>query len=35
VMHWPRLPLRPPLSPAPLAALLAINEHPSNQEPMQ
>jgi len=35
VMHWPRLPARPPLSPAPLATLLAINEHPSNQEPLQ
>jgi D-hydroxyproline dehydrogenase subunit alpha len=34
VMHWPRLPLRPPLSPAPLATLLAITEHPSNEEPL-
>ena len=30
VMHWPRLPVRPPLSPAPLAALLAIEEPPSH-----
>jgi len=26
VMHWPRLPVRPPLTPAPLAALLAIQD---------
>ena len=32
VMHWPRLPVRAPLSPAPLATLLAIPEHPSNEE---
>ena len=35
VMHWPRLPVRPPLSPAPLATLLAITEPPSNEEPLQ
>jgi len=32
VMHWPRLPVRAPLTPAPLAALLAIPEHPSTEE---
>jgi hypothetical protein len=32
VMHWQRLPMRPPLSPAPLATLLAIPEPPSNEE---
>ena len=32
VMHWPRLPVRAPLTPAPLATLLAIPEHPSNEE---
>ena len=36
VMHWPRLPVRPPLSPMPLATLLALldnpPEHPSNEE---
>ena len=32
VMHWPRLPIRAPLGPAPLATLLAIPEHPSNEE---
>jgi D-hydroxyproline dehydrogenase subunit alpha len=34
-MRWPRLPTRPPLTPAPLATLLAITEHPSNEEPPQ
>jgi NADPH-dependent 2,4-dienoyl-CoA reductase/sulfur reductase-like enzyme len=34
VMHWPRLPVRPPLSPAPLATLLAIPDPPSNEEPL-
>ena len=28
VMHWPRLPQRAPLVPAPLAALLAILDNP-------
>ena len=32
VMHWPRLPVRAPLAPAPLATLLAIPEHPPNEE---
>ena len=32
VMHWPRLPVRAPLGPVPLATLLAIPEHPSNEE---
>ena len=32
VMHWPRLPVRAPLTPAPLATLLAIPEHPSHEE---
>ena len=32
VMHWPRLPVRAPLAPAPLATLLAIPEHPSTEE---
>ena len=32
VMHWPRLPVRAPLMPAPLATLLAIPEHPSHKE---
>ncbi|MEO5688401.1 MAG: FAD/NAD(P)-binding oxidoreductase [Burkholderiaceae bacterium] len=27
LMHWPRLPVRPPLSPAPLATLLALSGH--------
>ena len=33
VMHWPRLPVRPPLTSAPLATLLAIPEPPSTKEP--
>ena len=33
VMHWPRLPVRAPLNPAPLATLLAIPEPPSTKEP--
>ena len=33
-MHWPRLPVRPPLSPAPLATLLAIPySHPEEKTP--
>jgi NADPH-dependent 2,4-dienoyl-CoA reductase/sulfur reductase-like enzyme len=28
LMHWPRLPVRPPLAPAPLAALLALLPDP-------
>ena len=28
VMHWPRLPVRSPLTPAPLASLLAISDFP-------
>ncbi|MCK9686021.1 NAD(P)/FAD-dependent oxidoreductase [Scleromatobacter humisilvae] len=32
VMHWPRLPVRPPLAPAPLATLLAIDQPPSHLE---
>jgi len=32
MMHWPRLAQRAPLAPAPLAALLAIPEPPSNKE---
>ena len=32
VMHWPRLPIRPPLTPAPLAALLAAHEPSSTEE---
>jgi len=32
VMHWQRLPARPPLGPAPLATLLAIPDTPSNEE---
>ena len=32
LMHWPRLPVRAPLGPVPLATLLAIPEHPSNEE---
>ncbi len=32
VMHWPRLPVRPPLTPAPLAALLAAHEPSSTEE---
>ena len=32
LMHWPRLPVRAPLAPAPLATLLAIPEHPSDEE---
>jgi hypothetical protein len=28
VMHWPRLPVRPPLTPTPLASLLAIPDSP-------
>jgi len=28
VMHWPRLPVRPPLGPAPLATLLAVLDNP-------
>ena len=32
VMHWRPLPLRPPLSPAPLATLMAIPDTPSNEE---
>ena len=35
VMHWPRLPVRPPLNPTSLAALLAIDDTPSNEEPPQ
>jgi NADPH-dependent 2,4-dienoyl-CoA reductase/sulfur reductase-like enzyme len=30
VMHWPRLPLRTPLAPAPLAVLLAIPDTPDD-----
>ena len=32
VMHWPRLPVRPPLTPAPLATLMAIPDPPSTEE---
>ena len=36
VMHWPRLPQREPLTPAPLATLLALLDNPpdtpSNKE---
>ena len=32
VMHWQRLPTRPPSSPAPLATLMAIPDTPSNEE---
>ena len=32
VMHWPRLPVRSPLTPTPLAALLAAHEPPSTEE---
>ena len=32
VMHWPRLPHRAPLAPAPLATLLAIPDTPSDKE---
>ena len=32
VMHWPRLPVRAPLTPAPLAALLAASEPSSTEE---
>ena len=32
VMHWPRLPVRPPLTPAPLATLLAIPDPSSLEE---
>ena len=32
VMHWPRLPVRPPLTPAPLASLLANPDTPSDKE---
>ena len=32
VMHWPRLPVRPPLTPAPLASLLAIPDSPPSLE---
>ena len=32
VMHWPRLPVRPPLTPAPLATLLAIPDSPPSIE---
>jgi NADPH-dependent 2,4-dienoyl-CoA reductase/sulfur reductase-like enzyme len=32
VMHWPRLPLRAPLAPTPLATLLAIPDPTSNEE---
>jgi NADPH-dependent 2,4-dienoyl-CoA reductase/sulfur reductase-like enzyme len=32
VMHWPRLPVRPPLTPAPLASLLALPESPPTIE---
>ena len=32
VMHWQRLPVRPPLGAAPLATLLAINEPSSHKE---
>jgi NADPH-dependent 2,4-dienoyl-CoA reductase/sulfur reductase-like enzyme len=35
VLHWPRLPVRPPLNPTPLATLLAIDDTPSNEEPPQ
>ena len=30
VMHWPRLPVRPPLGPAPLGALLATLDNPQD-----
>ena len=33
VMHWPRLPQRAPLWPAPLASLFAIPDTPSHKEP--
>ena len=32
VMHWPRLPVRAPLTPAPLASLLAIPDSPPSFE---
>ena len=32
VMHWPRLPVRGPLTPAPLASLLAIPDSPPSTE---
>jgi D-hydroxyproline dehydrogenase subunit alpha len=32
VMHWQRLPTRTPLTPTPLATLLAIPDTPSNEE---
>jgi NADPH-dependent 2,4-dienoyl-CoA reductase/sulfur reductase-like enzyme len=32
VMHWQRLPTRPPLAPAPLASFLAIPDTPSHEE---
>jgi len=33
VMSWPRLPIRPPLTPAPLSCLLAADDpHPSTEE---
>ena len=32
VMHWPRLPVRSPLTPAPLAVLLAAHEPSSTEE---
>ncbi|MFL6700037.1 MAG: FAD-dependent oxidoreductase [Vitreoscilla sp.] len=33
VMHWPRLPVRPPLHPVPLAALLAASDNPRPSHP--
>ncbi|HEY8977299.1 MAG TPA: FAD/NAD(P)-binding oxidoreductase [Burkholderiaceae bacterium] len=32
VLHWPRLPQRAPLAPAPLASLLALPDNPSHKE---
>jgi NADPH-dependent 2,4-dienoyl-CoA reductase/sulfur reductase-like enzyme len=32
VLHWPRLPQRAPLAPAPLASLLALPDIPSHKE---
>ena len=32
VMHWPRLPVRGPLTPAPLASLLAVPDSPPSSE---
>ena len=33
VMHWPRLPVRPPLAPAPLATWLALSDSPPDNPP--